>query len=91
MCCITLWITCFLTKTLTPKIFFSIGKAKFEKENYASAQQYFKQSLLLEPNNKDYRYYYVKSLIETPATYDVQKKVYEFVQDDLDDSASVIA
>ena len=46
---------------------------------------------MLKPKNTDYRYYYAKSLTELAPTYDVQKKLYEFVQDKYDDGAYIIA
>lgn len=88
---ITLVLAFSLTYSFAPKLFFNIGKAKFDKGDYNSAQHYFMQSLIFKPENKDYRFYYVKTLTKLPATYDVQKKVYDFAQKSIDDSATIIA
>ena len=88
---LTLLTVCFLTNIIAPKVFFAIGKIKLDKKNYNSAQYYFYQSLLFRPNDSDYRYYYAKTLIELPQTYDIQKKLYVLAQDNINDGADIIA
>lgn len=88
---ILLLVVTVTAKNVAHNLFFSIGKTKFDQGDYISAQYYLKQSLLIKPDNKDYRYYYVKTLLELPATYDVQMKIYKFAQQDIEDSATIIA
>ena len=80
-----------ITTILTPKILFWRGKALFEDQKYTSALGYFNKALIFKHDNRDYRYYFVKTLANLKPTYKVQKAMYKFANDDKDDSASILA
>ena len=46
-----------------PVYFFYQGKSALKKQDYVKAHNNLRNSYLLNKNNKDYRYYYVKSLL----------------------------
>ena len=80
-----------ITTILTPKILFWRGIALYNDKNYASAINYLKKALIFQPDNQDYRYYFVKSLAGLKPTYKVQKLMYKIANDDKDDSANFLA
>jgi predicted Zn-dependent protease len=76
---------------LIPSFYFNQGKAAYQHRDYKKAYSYFNTVLRLNRNDKDFRYYFVQTLVKLPPTLDVQKKLYEFAQENLSDSADLIA
>ena len=80
-----------ITTILTPKILFWRGMTLYEDKNYESSLNYMQKALIFKPDNRDYRYYYVKTLSEMKPVYKVQKTMYRFANDGKDDSANILA
>ncbi|MFA7657911.1 MAG: tetratricopeptide repeat protein [Candidatus Gastranaerophilaceae bacterium] len=80
----------FLSKVL-PSIYLNAGKIAYRRGNYKEACSEFKMAVRLNPKNVDARYYYVQALIKLPPTLKVQKELYEISQENLSDSADLIA
>ena len=74
-----------------PSVFYKLGKNFYENKNYISAQKYLNAALAIKPDNPDYRYYYVQTLINMPASYDNQRLIFYFASSENDDSAKMIA
>ncbi len=80
-----------LTTIMTPKILFWHGQTLYNNKNYIGAITYIKKALIFQPDNHEYRYYFVKSLSEIKPTYKVQKLMYEIANSEKDDSANFLA
>ena len=74
-----------------PNYFFKVGMSYYKKGNYQEAYNHIKKSLLIDSNNTEFRYYYVLSLAKLKPSYDVQKEMFEFANDDKKDSAHLTA
>lgn len=74
-----------------PVYFFYQGKAALKKQDYVKAHNNLRNSYLLNKNNKDYRYYYVKSLLTLSPTITVQKELFEIASSSTNDSAQDLA
>ncbi len=83
-------IFAFIVKVM-PVYFYVQGKKYLEKQDFVKAHSNLKSAYNLDKNNKDYRYYYVKSLLGLSPSFAVQKEVFEIAESDLDDSAQNIA
>ena len=81
----------YVLKSLIPSIYLNMGKAAYEQKDYKKAYSYLKTAVSLNNKDKDCRYYYVQTLIKLPPTLSVQKNLYEFSQENLSDSADLIA
>ena len=78
-------------KLFAPDFFFNVGLKNFEKKNYEKAYDYFHNALLFSPSNEDFRYYYLQTLAKFKPTYEIQKKMFRFANDEYNDSAHVFA
>ncbi len=76
---------------LVPDYFFASGLKYFKAGNYQKAYEKFSIARRMSPSNSDYRYYVVQTLIQFKPTVRIQKKLFEFVDDGIKDSASVAA
>lgn len=76
---------------ILPDIFLNSGKTAYEQGNYQEAYPNLRSAFILNHNNPDVRYYYIKTLIKLPPTLKIQKAIYELSQDSLTDSANLIA
>lgn len=76
---------------ILPSFYYKKGLKLYNNQNYAKAYTYLKKAYDLEPNNKDYRYYYVRNLCNLTPTIAVQKEVFEIATGNELDSAQNIA
>lgn len=80
-----------LTKLFAPDYFYRVGMYNFNAKKYVQAYNYLGKALMLDSKNEDYRYYYVQSLAKFKPTYEVQKEMFKYANDDLTDGAHVFA
>ncbi len=80
-----------ITTILMPKILFWRGMSLYNDKNYISAINYMQKALIFRPDNKDYRYYFVKSLAQLKPAYNVQKLMYKIAHSTKDDGATFFA
>lgn len=78
-------------KLFAPDYFFNVGMKSFEKKDYENANVNFHKALMLSPSNEDFRYYYLQTLAKFKPTYEIQKKMFQFANDEYNDSAHVFA
>ncbi|MDR1168083.1 MAG: hypothetical protein LBK53_04220 [Heliobacteriaceae bacterium] len=88
---VVLTIMLFIAVRVLPAFFYSAGRSALKKEDYKSAYSNLKKAYYINPTNKDYRYYFVKSLIHMTPTLEVQKEIFRIAYCDLDDSAAALA
>ena len=74
-----------------PYYFYIQGKNVFQKANYVKAHSYLKRAYNFNKNDKDYRYYYVQSLLHLSPSIEVQKEVFNMSLSDNKDSAQMAA
>ena len=74
-----------------PDYYFKVGMSYYKNARYQEAYDHMKKALIFHKNKTDYRYYYVLSLAKLKPTYDVQKEMFEFANDDKKDSAHLAA
>src|SRR5574344_841116 len=86
-------ILCFLllVEKLVPRIMYNIGVNNFLKGNYEKAYKDFQFAVDANPTNRDYRYYYVETMLKLPPTMEIQKNMYDISQKNLADSADLIS
>ena len=77
--------------SLTPSIYARLGKDAYAQKNYGKASKLLGTALKFNHDNRDTRYYYIQSLINLPPTLAVQKAIFELSQENLPDSADLIA
>ena len=78
-------------KLFAPDYFYKVGMHNFEEKKYSEARDYFKKALVLDSKNEDYRYYYVQTLAKFKPTYEIQKEMFKFANDEYSDGAHVFA
>lgn len=71
--------------------FYSAGQIEEGKQNYAKASRCYKNALLLDSKDKDYRYAYVNSLTKLKPDINVQKEMFKIADDGQNDSAQQLA
>ena len=74
-----------------PHFFFYNGKSAFEKHNYVKAYSNLKKAYYFDKKNKDYRYYFVKTLTNLVPNLEVQKNMFEIASSEEEDSAQSLA
>ncbi len=74
-----------------PHYFYLQGQKEFKNANFEKAYNCFKKARFFDLRNKDYRYYFVKSMENLPATIDIQKEIFEIATDNNNDSAQQAA
>lgn len=74
-----------------PAYFFNKGKIALKKEDYVQAHKNLKNAYNFNKNNKDYRYYYVETLLNLSPTITVQKELFEIATSSNNDSAQYLA
>ncbi len=74
-----------------PSYYYWHGHNFLKKENYTKARENFKKAYFFNKSNKDYRYFYAKSLVNLPADADVQKELFAIAVSDQEDSAQQTA
>ena len=75
----------------TPVCFYYQGKSALDKKDYIKAHKCLKNSYNFDKKNKDYRYYYVQSLLRLSPTVTVQKEMFNIASSDDKDSAQTVA
>ena len=86
--CLILFVVLF--KSL-PFIFYSLGTHNLNKANYKRAEKYLSADLFYDNRNQNFRYSYVKALVNLPANLKTQKKVYLIYSGEPKDSAQALA
>lgn len=76
---------------LMPSYFYWQGQKEYKKQEYSNAHKYLKNAYNFSKHNKDYRYYYVKTLTHLKPTLTVQKEIFELASSSQKDSAQQIA
>ena len=76
---------------LMPSYFYWQGQKEYNKQEYAKAHKYLKNAYKINKRNKDYRYFYVKTLTHLKPTLIVQKEIFELASSSQKDSAQQIA
>lgn len=76
---------------LLPNYYFFKGERYLEQQDSIKAYNYLKKAYLLNKNNKNYKYYYVKALLNLPPTFAMQKEVFSIASSKENDSAQQIA
>ncbi len=74
-----------------PSYFYWQGHREFKKQEYTKAHKYLKKAYNINKRNKDYRYFYVKTLTHLKPTLTVQKEIFEVASSSQKDSAQQIA
>lgn len=74
-----------------PVFYFNTGKTALKKQDYVKAHKNLKKAYNFNKNNKDYRYYYVQTLLNLSPTITVQKEVFEIASGTQNDSAQDLA
>ena len=74
-----------------PVYYFKKGKTLLEQQKYVKAYSSLKKAYKLNKNNKDYRYYYLQSLLNLSPNIQVQKEVFDLASGSTDDSTKQIA
>ncbi len=75
----------------TPVCFYYQGKSALDKKDYIKAHKCLKNAYNFDKKNKDYRYYYVQSLLRLSPTVTVQKEMFNVASSDDKDSAQTVA
>lgn len=75
----------------TPVCFYYQGKSALDKKDYIKAHKCLKNAYNFDKKNKDYRYYYVQSLLRLSPTVTVQKEMFSIASSDDKDSAQTVA
>lgn len=75
----------------TPVCFYYQGKSALDKKDYIKAHKCLKNAYNFDKKNKDYRYYYVQSLLRLSPTVTVQKEMFNIASSDEKDSAQTVA
>lgn len=75
----------------TPVCFYYQGKSALDKKDYIKAHKCLKNAYNFDKKNKDYRYYYVQSLLRLSPTVTVQKEMFNIASSDDKDSAQTVA
>ena len=81
----------FTTTKLTPTYYYFIGKNFYEKQNYVKAYQNLKKAYNTNKENKEYRYYYTKTLTNLSPTINIQKEIFDLSVSSQKDSAQQAA
>lgn len=81
----------FLIQKFIPDIAFNIGKDAYIQKDYPKAFQMFKFATTLNGYNKDYRYYFVETMLQLKPTIQIQKELFKLSQTNMADSADLIA
>lgn len=76
---------------LMPSFYYWQGQSALKKEDYVSARKNLKNAVFLNPHNKDYRYFFVKALINLTPSYTIQKEIFEIASGNQKDSAQQVA
>lgn len=67
------------------------GKSALENRDYIKAHKCLKSAYRFDKKNKDYRYYYVQSMLNLSPTLTIQKEMFEIASGNSDDSAQTVA
>ena len=76
---------------LMPSYYYWHGQNYYKKQDYVKAHKNFKNAYVFNKHNKDYRYYYVKTLLNLSPCATVQKELFEIASSPQQDSAQQIA
>lgn len=76
---------------LMPSYYYWHGQNYYKKQDYVKARRNFKKAYFFNQHNKDYRYFYVKTLLHLSPCAIVQKEVFEIASSTQQDSAQQIA
>lgn len=76
---------------LIPHFYFNLGKIAYDGKDYINARKFLKTAVFFNRKNKDARYYYVKTLTNLKPTLDIQRELFKISQQNLADSADLIA
>src|SRR5574344_3010897 len=88
---IALFISVFLAKQSIPGWYYNLGKTAYDKGDYKEAIVQFRHSLAYDKKNTNCRYYYIKALLNVPPTVKIQREIYDFSMEDINDSADLLA
>lgn len=80
-----------ITFKLMPSFYFWQGQSYYKKHDYVNAHKNLKKAYHFNKKNKDYRYFYVKTLKHLYPTYTIQKELFEIASSKQQDSAQQIA
>lgn len=72
---------------LMPSYFYWQGYNNYKNQNYPQAHKYLKKAYDLNKKNKDYRYYYVKTLKHLKPNLTIQEELFEIASSNITDSA----
>lgn len=78
-------------KGIIPGVYLNLGKNAYLAKDYKNAYQLLKISVHLNPKSTDARYYFVQTMLNLAPTLDVQKEMFSVSQENLADSADLIA
>lgn len=76
---------------IIPYVVFNIGKNDYNKQQYPQAYKMLKLAVALKNQNKEYRYYFVETMLHLRPTLIIQKELSAIAQANLADSADLIA
>lgn len=76
---------------MLPDLYLKAGKMNYENGSYAQARKNLRKALLINPKDRDARYYYIRTLLKFPPTLDIQKEVYMISLLNQPDTADLIA
>lgn len=74
-----------------PDIYFNMGKTAFESRDYQNAHNFLKFAIELNGKDRNYRYYFVQTLLKMPPTIEVQKDLFSVADKKIPDSADLLA
>lgn len=76
---------------LLPYIFTKFGQKAYDRKDYVTAYHDLKMAIILNPKNRNTRYYYVQTLINFKPTLEIQKDLFNISEMNLADSADLIS
>src|SRR5574344_1418772 len=91
MIILSISIILLIVEKLIPSIMYTLGVKNYEAENYEAAYRDLGIAVGTKPSNKDYRYYYVETMLKLPPTLEIQKNIYDISRANIADSADLIA
>lgn len=80
-----------VTVKLLPHFYFLSGKNALNKQDYVAAYKNLKNAYSIDKKNKDYRYFYVQTLLNLSPNVSVQKELFEIAASNQNDSAQELA
>lgn len=80
-----------IVQKFIPSIAFNSGKQAYEDKDYVKAFSLLRFANEIDSKNREYRYYYVQTMLKLKPTIEIQKEIFNISQANLADAADMIA